>query len=233
MVLTPKGVGLSGGWSLAVKSASSVADSRRLALFLGALAGPRLTVGSLKISRGPCFLRGPNGPRRTNYSIRFCSIAIKAELLAIGLQQQPLRLPTTTYVMGNRWSRQSLVVVRPLIHFPLCKKTELYYEELALIDYLSLKATSTVKKKTYSEITFSYFRKFRLKFNLFTLSHSRLKNILFAMYSLVLFSYLFVLFIAFVIRDHIIIRPLFSLPATVFEGNTAGSPFYFLQLFLF
>lgn len=158
--------GSSNAWGISLRATPESGVYRKLGLLLGALAGVRVIAGSTRVSRGPEILRGPNGPRRTNYGIRFYRIQLVAEVSIKGIATKRVGVLRQNYSLApvGSWSRY--LAIRPLSNLSICRRTNLHLEELAVIRCLSQKEASTKKNKAYVEIGYSYFRRFRIKFNI-------------------------------------------------------------------
>lgn len=65
------------------------------------------------------------------------------------------------------------------------------------------------------------------------MSHSGLKNILFFVYGLILFTFFFVLSIAIFLEIDFDVRPFFGLSREIHDDEATRSVFYFLQLYLY
>lgn len=114
-------------------------------------------------------LRGPEGPRRTGYTLKYCGIFLQKKIVSGGLHAGYRGLTTSPQgLLLKVASLSSLGVLNIVSYSTLNKTSNVYKEEVALLSFLSSPNGFLAKKRLKASLNYAFFRKLFLKFNLFS-----------------------------------------------------------------
>lgn len=169
MVVLAKKSSLAFKWRVITRATTGSGSLRRLRILGAAMQSCGLTFSSARALATPSILRGPEGPRRTGYTLKYYGIFLQKKIESQGLHVGRRWLtPSPQGLLLKVATLSSLAALNSVSYSTLNKTSSIYKEEVALISALSSPNGFLAKKRLKASLNYAFFRKLFLKFNLFS-----------------------------------------------------------------